>query len=86
MVYDWWEPIPLGLRAELKQGDITVVLPPDPSVRLDAASTSGWIKNQFGEERGQSDGHKLMTTIGGDGGAEFKIRTSSGNIRIERGY
>ena len=86
VVYDWWETMPLALRTELKQGDVTVVLPPDPSVRLDAASPGGWIKNQFGEERGQRDDHNLVTTIGSDGGAEFKIRTSSGNIRIERGY
>jgi hypothetical protein len=86
VVYEWWETGPLALRAELKQGDINVVLPPDPSVRLDAESPNGWIKNQFGEERGQSDGRNLVTTIGGDGGAEFKIRTSNGNIRIDRGY
>ena len=86
IAYDWWEAGAVSLLAELAQGDVIVALPPDPSVRLDAASMNGQSTNQFGEERGQGDGRTLLTTIGADGGAEFKIRTNSGNIKIERGY
>lgn len=82
--YNWWETGTVSLLAELAEGNVRVALPPDPSVRLDAASVSGQITNQFGQEYGQSDGHTLRTTIGADGGAEFKIRTTSGNIKIER--
>jgi hypothetical protein len=84
--YHWWEAGAVSLVAELAHGEISLALPPDPSVRLDAASMSGQITNQFGQERGQNDGRTLLTTIGADGGAEFKIRTNSGNIKIERGY
>jgi hypothetical protein len=86
VAYNWWEERGISLVAELADGDVSVALPPDPAVRLDAASTSGQIRNQFGHERGQSDGRSLRTTIGAEGGAEFKIRTGSGNIKIERGY
>jgi Putative adhesin len=86
VLYDWWETGTVALMAELAQGNVRVSLPPDPSVRLDAASVSGQITNQFGQEHGQTDGRTLQTTIGAKGGAEFKIRTTSGNIKIERGY
>ena len=84
--YDWWETGMVSLLAELAHGEVSVLLPPDPAVRLDAASVSGRITNQFGQEHGQSDGRTLRTTIGAEDGAEFKIRTNSGNIKIERGY
>ena len=42
--------------------------------------------NQFAstEKHGQSDGRTVQTTIGAEGGAEFKIGQTGGNIRIER--
>ena len=84
--FNWWEAGAVSLDSELGMGNVRLALPPDPSVQLDATTKSGSISNQFGQEYGQSDAHHLRTTIGAEGGPEFKIRTESGSIRIERSY
>lgn len=84
--YNWWENGAVSLFADLKNGELRVAFPPEPAVRIDAASATGQITNQFGQEHGQSSEHSLRTTIGADEGAEFKLRTEGGNIHIDRGY
>ncbi len=84
--YNWWEEGAVSLFANLKNGELRVALPPEPTVRIDAESVSGHITNQFGQEHGQKSEHSLQTTIGADDGAEFQLRTEGGNIHIDRGY
>lgn len=86
IAYNWWERGNVALDAQLEQGKVRLALPPDPAVRLEVQSQSGQIVNDFGQELGQKDGHHLRTTIGADDGAEFRIRTESAGIRIERAY
>ncbi|MDQ6764857.1 MAG: DUF4097 domain-containing protein [Verrucomicrobiota bacterium] len=84
--FGWWEAHDVSLQAELSQGNVRLALPADPAVRLEVTSVSGQITNRFGEELGESDGRTLKTVIGDEGGAEFKIHTSSANVKIEHNY
>lgn len=86
ILFNWWEPGAVSLRATLDEGNLHLALPPEASVHLEATSRTGQIFNQFGAKAGPGDEHHLQTTIGPAPGAEFKLQTDSGNIKIEKAY
>ncbi len=85
LFYNWWEEEPFTLEAQIEDGDLRVGLPEDASLHLNAVSTSGHIVNHFAEEEERNGSvPDLNTAIGKGAGAEFQLRTGTGNIRIDR--
>ncbi len=86
--YAWWEEEErFLLSGQIADGDLRVDLPRSASLRVEAVSASGHIANRFveGEEQ-EGEAGRLDTTIGSGEGAEFKLRSGSGNIRIDKAY
>lgn len=83
--YNWWEAKAFSLSADVANGDIRFDLPPDAVLGLDVATVKGHITNTFAADK-QSDARAVTTRIGGEGPAEFRLRTTNGNVRIEKTY
>lgn len=84
VVHGWWEEKPFSLLAEIRNGDIALVLPKISAARVDAATVAGWVRNGFAEKEAQDSGKALKTDIGEQPTAEFTLRSGSGNIRIQK--
>lgn len=84
VLYGWWDARVFSVSAEVGNGDLRVGLPADAALHLDAATASGNITNRFAEDQNNGDARSLQTRIGGDGSAEFRLRTTNGNIKIEK--
>ncbi len=85
--YNWWEERRFAFFAEIGHGNLRMQLPPHPTLRVDAVSPSGNVRNVFAHELERNNPtHDLKTTIGDDNGAEFILRAASGNIEIKKGY
>lgn len=81
--YAWWEEEPFTVQAQLGEGDLDLSLPIDVRVGIDAATSSGHITNRFAEKKNHQ-GRALNITLGENPTARFKLRTTSGNIRIDK--
>lgn len=87
IVYFWWEnTAAFPVNATATAGDISVALPPNGVASFDAATQSGWIRNQFLPNEQNDSGQSLRFASGENPGTEIKLRASSGNIRIARTY
>jgi hypothetical protein len=64
-------------------GGVTVRLPRDARLAVDAATTNGSIDSAFEVDGGQSTRKRLTGTING-GGARLHIRTTNGSVDIEQ--
>ncbi|MFN2507506.1 MAG: DUF4097 domain-containing protein [Chthoniobacterales bacterium] len=85
--YPWWEELAFSLDAQTGDGDLRVALPATAALRLEAATATGHIRNRLAEKSKESgDERRLITTIGGPSATEFKLRSTSGNIRIDKAY
>lgn len=84
VLHGWWEEKPFSLLAEIRNGDVGLVLPKTAAATIDAATMSGWVRNGFGEKDAQDAGKKLNVTVGTEPSAELKLRSGSGNIRIQK--
>lgn len=86
IAYGWWEDDGSSLVAAIAEGDLRLSLPADAGVSLDAASVNGRIRNRFTEDAEEAEEPKTLTTVlGYESGATFELRTTSGNIRIDKG-
>ena len=73
-------------RVELTttNGDVRVLLPASPKLSLDATTTNGRVRVGYSIERESgSTARTLRGKIGG-GGATFLLRTTNGNIVVDR--
>ena len=87
LFFGWWEESGSSVRAELGDGNMRVGLPGTAALRIDAASVTGRVDNRFSEERDRSEnGSTLNMLIGYESGSILELRTTSGNIRIEKIY
>ncbi|MDQ6623082.1 MAG: DUF4097 domain-containing protein [Verrucomicrobiota bacterium] len=88
LLYYWWEERPFSLLAETKNGDIRFAVPKNSSLRLDASTASGWVRNQFtkDETKPDGDGRSLQWTMGDAPTGQARLRAGRGNIRIEYIY
>ena len=80
--YDWWEARAFSLLVGVADGDLRVALPADAALHLDAAAAHGKVGNHFAPE--PRDAPQIDEHFGGDNAVEFKLRATSGNIRLER--
>lgn len=64
-------------------GGVTVRLPRDARLSLDAATTNGSIDSDFEVDGGQATRKRLSGTING-GGAKLHIRTTNGSVEIDQ--
>jgi hypothetical protein len=85
LFYDWWEALPFAVSAEINNGDLHLFLPPEAALHLDGASVNGQITNHFPTLE-VGDGVSATDTRVGEGSAEFKLRTTNGNLKIEKAY
>lgn len=71
------------ITAETLSGDLTLRLPGNASGRVQAESFSGSIRSPVGEveEEGHGPGSSLQAQLG-DGSADLRLETFSGDIRI----
>ena len=86
ITFNWWEKLPFAMSFEVDRGDVELLLPPPAGLRLDAATQNGHIRKKLVADSQDEDVQQLNTTIGDPTGAEFKIRTAEGNIKIGKAY
>lgn len=89
VAYDWWQAAKNFIAtARSVDGNIRALFPPDASLTVSAQSKQGRVANNFdsddGEHVTQSDQAQL--TIGSGGGAQVRLRSETGNIRIDHSY
>ena len=70
-------------------GGITVALPADSKLSVEATSGAGSVRNDFGlrlpeEERGWRPSGRLRGTIGDGSGGSLELRTGGGSIHLEK--
>lgn len=71
------------LTAESMSGDVEIIVPSDQSALFKAESFSGTIKSDFGSVSNEKHGPgSHLKHAAGDGGAEIRVESFSGNIRI----
>ena len=71
------------LTAESMSGDVEIIVPSGQSGLFKAESFSGTIKSDFGSVNREKHGPgSHMKHAAGDGGAEIRVESFSGNIRI----
>ncbi len=63
-------------------GSVTVQLPRDARLSVDAATTNGGINSDFDLARGEARRNRLTGDINGGGGT-LRIRTTNGSVHIE---
>jgi DUF4097 and DUF4098 domain-containing protein YvlB len=87
LFFNWWEDTGCSLTATLADGNMILGLPGTAALRLDAESATGRIEDRFQAEadRGE-DERALNLLIGYESGSTLKLRTNSGNIRINKLY
>lgn len=86
VAFNWWEPLAFAMSFEVDKGDVDLLLPPPAGLRLDAATQNGHIRKKLVADSQEEDVQQLNTTIGDPAGAEVKIRTAEGNIKIGKAY
>ena len=85
--YRWWETGAFSLLAEIASGNLRLALPADTAARLDAATVSGDIRNRFPKQEQQGGPVRVLkTTVGNASEVDLKLRSTSGNISIEKSY
>ena len=73
------------LRAESMSGDVTINLPGSQSGLFKAQSFSGRISSDFGSISNAEHGPgSHLKHVAGDGGAEIRVESFSGNINLQR--
>lgn len=73
------------LRVESMSGDVTLYLPGNQQGEFSAQSFSGNVRSKFGEvERVSRGPGKRLDYINGDGSAEIRVETFSGDIDIRQ--
>ncbi len=86
VAFSWWEQTPFAMSFEVDKGDVALLLPPPAALRLDAATQNGHVRNNLVADSQDEDVQQMNTMIGHPTGAEFKIRTAEGNIKIGKAY
>lgn len=82
--YGWWEARAFSVSTRVADGDLCVAVPGAAAMHLDAMTANGHIENHFtAAPRGVP---RIDERSGGDSAVEFKLRTTAGNITLERAY
>ena len=84
--FGWWNGGAFSLRAEAEHGELRVALPPGAALQVDAEATRGRVVDRYADSAQRNQGRILKMKIGGDSPVEFHLRTTEGNIELERAY
>lgn len=85
--YEWWEKLPATFDYRLDHGRIGARLPPMARFRVDAATASGGIGNDFELKNfpAPDPGEALKARNAPSPPVSFFFRTGGGNISLDRG-
>lgn len=82
--YDWWEGGNFSLVATVAEGNLHVAVPAGAAMHFDGLAVGGRITNNF--EPKVKPLSRLDEHYGGASAVEFTLRTSAGEIKLERSY
>lgn len=82
--YGWWEAGAFSLSAEVAEGNLRVAVPGGAAIHFDAATVKGKIASAF--SRVPAGTQRIEEHFGEESAVEFKLRTTRGDIRLERAY
>ena len=88
VAYDWWENHKFSAKASSVNGALRAILPQHGAVALNAQTGTGWILNAFGPNPrgGGAPLRVLETATGPQPESSIQMKTTGGNIRIEKSY
>lgn len=89
VAFDWWmEGKTFTARATTVNGTVRGLIPPDGSVSISAASQNGKVANNFDDNdtKPVSNVSSVETVIGAGKAATMILRSTNGNVRIDRSY
>ena len=88
VAYDWWENHKFSAKATSVNGALRAILPSHGAVALSARTGTGWIIDGFGPNP-RGGGPLLRVLEMGTGPqpeSSIELKTTGGNIRIEKSY
>lgn len=88
IAYGWWEDIKFTAKASSVSAALRATLPSHGAIAIRARTETGQIANAFGAKKNGSTGpvRVLDTATGPAPESAIEMKTTSGNIRIEKGY
>ena len=89
LAYDWWpEGKTFTANGTSVNGTVRALIPPDGSAAISAASENGKVANNFddSETKPVTNASSVETVIGSGKSATVTLRSTNGNIRIDRSY
>jgi DUF4097 and DUF4098 domain-containing protein YvlB len=70
---------------QTSNGSIRLLVPEDAQFRVDAETKNGKVTNDFAVEKGKKTfKNRFQGSVGKDGPAQIKLRTSNGSIKIQK--
>ncbi|MBO0696086.1 MAG: hypothetical protein J2P56_08305 [Verrucomicrobia bacterium] len=82
--YDWWEPEPFSVQADIRRGNAWAFFPSNAAFHLVAETAHGKVDSDFDNSpvaRLAGPG-KLDKLVNGGGQAVIRMRTANGDVRI----
>lgn len=88
LAYDWWENHKFSAKASSVNAALRAILPRHGAVALSASTGTGWIVDAFGlNPRGVGAPLRVLeTATGPQPESSIEMKTTGGNIRIEKSY
>jgi len=88
VAYDWFEHHKFSAKASSVNGTLRAILPRHGAVALNAQTKTGRIVDTFGLDPGGvgDSGRVLETATGPQPESSIEMKTTGGNIRIEKSY
>lgn len=89
LAYDWWmDSKTFTANATSVNGTVRALIPPDGSVSVSAASQNGKVAVNFDdtETKPATNTSSAETVIGSGSAASMTLRSTNGNVRIDKSY
>lgn len=89
LAYDWWrDGEAFTANGASVNGIVRALIPPDASIVISAATQTGKVANTFDDNDTNpvSNTSSIETVIGSGSGATMSLRSTNGNVRIEKSY
>ena len=88
IAYDWWEEHKFTAKASSVSAALRAILPSHGAVAIRARTETGQIANAFApNQNGSSSPVRVLDTETGPApGSAIELKTTSGNIRLEKSY
>ena len=88
IAYSWWEEHKFTAKASSVNGALRAILPSHGAVAIRARTETGQIANAFAPNQNRSSGPvRVLDTATGPGpNSAIELKTTNGNIKIEKSY